>query len=392
MKTALTLILLALCSTDVLAVPPVETLKAPSDGFRPQVEVDAKGTIHIVQGSSTSRGDLFYLTRNPETGAFSKPIRVNQIEGITASFDMTLGKEGRVHVLIRPNPKYLKLMMPEKDKLKFFDLKYMLYTRLNDEGTAFEDLRDLSADCIGFEGIGSVVAGDNGVVHAFFHGQKVAKMNEESRQIFRVTSKDEGETFTDPVPIKTDAVGACQCCPMAGILAKDGSIVLAYRGATGKAESSKKESMLLVSKDDGQSFTTTGIEGWDMAGCPGSIYSLGEGDDGVFVGWRTHGTVKFANANDVKKPFTTAVHGSTRCPIVVPNNSGQVLFVWNEKPKYLKQGASHVAWQLFDKSGKSLTEKKLLRRAGASRFGHPAAWANADGSFTVLFDGIGHGH
>jgi hypothetical protein len=387
MKTLYTALLGLFLISSVHAEPAVKLLKAPEDGFRPQVEVTPDGTVHIVQGSTTAKGDLFYIRYNPESGAFTDPIRVNHLEGITAAFDMTVGKDGRIHVLIRPNPTYLRMMMPEKEKLKFFDLKYMLYTRLNDEGTAFEDLRDLSHSCIGFEGVGSVVTDGKGTVNIFFHGQTVEEFDEEGRVIYRVTSTDGGNTFSHPTPIKTDSVGSCQCCPMAGLWAKDGTIYLAYRAATGKAENSKKPSVLLASKDGGKTFSHITLEEWDKAGCPGSAYSLSEGKAGIFVGWRTEGTVKYANIATADTPVDSKITANTRIPVVVANGTGDVLFVWSAMPENLEKGASHIVYQVYDKDGNAISEKGVIRNGGAKSFGHAAAWANPDGSFTILYDG-----
>ena len=62
-----------------------------------------------------------------------------------------------------PQPTYSKLVMGDEafqkmfqSKQRFFVLRYMLHSRLNDAGTAFEKETNLVGETIGFEGVGAV--------------------------------------------------------------------------------------------------------------------------------------------------------------------------------------------------------------------------------------------
>ena len=119
-------------------------------------------------------------------------------------------------------------MDPDDEKIGFFDLKYMLYARSNDAGDAFEPVRNLAGSTIGFEGVGTILVDDADRVLAFWHGQYVPKFNEPSRTIFRALSIDGGRTFGAPEVVRTDVVGACQCCGVAGTLGEKDEVVLAF--------------------------------------------------------------------------------------------------------------------------------------------------------------------
>ena len=103
--------------------------------------------VHIVQANSNVRGDLVYVKHEPGENRFSKPVNIlREAKGMAASFNMTVGKDGRVHVFTRPNPRYSKKAMGAeaydamfKSKARFFVLRYMLHSRLNDDGSAFEN-------------------------------------------------------------------------------------------------------------------------------------------------------------------------------------------------------------------------------------------------------------
>lgn len=121
-----------------------------------------------------------YVKHTPGQKQFSDPVNVlREASGMAASFNMTVGKDGRVHVFTRPNPKYSKKEMGAKaydamfkSKARFFVLRYMLHSRLNDDGSAFEDETNIIGKTIGFEGAGAIVADQNSAkVYAFWPGQ-----------------------------------------------------------------------------------------------------------------------------------------------------------------------------------------------------------------------------
>lgn len=381
-----TLILSLLLSTGT-AQAQVTAMRAPYDGFRPRAVLDGEGVLHVVQGNKSSRTDLVYVRQEPGSTEFSSPIPVNTTAGIVACFDMAVGEGGRVHVLMRTNPRYSKLWMPADQKVKFWDLKYMLYARLNDAGDGFEAERNLAGETIGFEGAGTILA-DGERVLAFWHGQLVPKFDEPSRRIYRALSTDGGRTFSEPEAVRSDVEGACQCCPLAGGWGEDGEVVLGLRNSTVEEDVRTKDSYVLVSQDLGRTFEGRLLDPWQEAGCPGSLGSVTSGPSGVFVAWRTRTAVHMANVEG--GPWVSPTRGAnTRTPVIVSNQRGDVLFLWGVLGGPKAKGAGHIAWQVFDGDGQPVSPRGWIRKGVAKGWGAPTAFAKPDGSFVILYDGEG---
>jgi prepilin-type processing-associated H-X9-DG protein len=83
---------------------------------------------------------------------------------------MALGKYGRVHIAWNGHA-------PEKGS---YMEAPMLYTRLNDAGTAFEPERDVITFARGLDGGGSVAADDQGNVYVAWHAPKPGNTNGEA--------------------------------------------------------------------------------------------------------------------------------------------------------------------------------------------------------------------
>ena len=370
-----------------LTAADVVTVKLPESTFRPQVVIDAVGTIHLVHAHLQKRGDLFYARKEVGEDDFSAPIRVNSTPNCVASFNMAVGKDGRAHVLIRPNAKYSANKLGRKPK--FRDLKYMLYCRLNDQGTQFEPERDLSGPTFGFEGVGAILADGQGAVSVYWHG--LAEPGpEHTRVIFVARSADKGRSFTKPEKIQTNIVGACACCSMSGKIDPDGTTYLIYRNSEPTAS---KDSYLLVS-DDGMSFNGTLLEPWANAGCPGSVFAIDSGPSGTFVAWDTRAEVRFAKSNtraEDLRAVAPATEKMSRSPVLASNSRGELLVAWSEadQPGQFRQGAD-LAWQVFDRDGAPMSEKQVLAGGVGPRWSMPSAYAEPDDDFVILYDGTGN--
>ena len=183
-----------------------------------------------------------------------------------------------------------------------------------------------------------------------------------------------------------EAVGACRCCSMSGLLEDRGTIVLAFRNATQVQGTSTKDSYLLVSDDKGGSFASMHLEPWKEAGCPGSTCTLASGPAGLFVGWRTMTKVMFAKHAKKVKPISPTAGAVTRVPVLAMNRDGVILYAWSATSGNRK-GPPAIVWQLFDPTGKAISKKGVLRNAVHQKWGSFAAVAVPDGSFLILYDG-----
>ncbi len=379
------MVLLGNCSAAQDVIP----VKLPEQVFRPQVVVDNANTVHMVYADKETRGDLYYMKLEAGRDGFSQPIQVNSTPNCAAAFNMALGKDNRVHVVIRPNAMYSKNKLNRAPK--FPDLKYMLYHRLNDQGTAFEEERDLSAETYAFEGVAAILADEKGNVSVYWHGlpgQEPAVMRPEThRKVWLAKSTDEGATFSQPEPIEVDPVGACACCSMQGVIGEDGKIYLVYRNSL---EDGSKNTYLLGS-DDGIRFSSQLLEEFPDAGCPGSVFGLAWSPAGVFAGWDTAGHVSFTKGYSKMEKITAADGGRpSRTPTLAVNQNGDVLFAWSQAtdPKRFMRVAD-LAWQVFDKCGKPKSDRRNVMDGAVALWSMPAVAVRPNGDFIIFHDGPG---
>lgn len=371
-----------------VAEPSVTAFKLPDGGIRPQAVIDADGTVHIVQADSKVRGDLVYVKHQPDQNKYSKPIQVlRKAEAMAAGFNMALGKGGRVHVMTRPNPKYSKLAMGDEaftnmfnSKARFFVLRFMLHSRLNDAGTEFEQERSFIGDTIGFEGVGALVAEPNGPnVYAFWAGQ-TEPGPEMGRDMYMSISTDEGVNWSEPKKLDIDIEGNCRCCPLQATMDGDGNLYVIHRNSVKTSPTSwDKDTYVLKSEDKGKTWSKTMIQKWENCGCPGAPYSLVNGPSGVTLGFQTRGTASFARYGQPQTIIPAPDSGRTSSrPMVAVNKKDEVLFCWVE--------AQDVVWQVFDKEGKPLPDTAGRLEGVAAKWSNAAVVATASDDFLVYYD------
>jgi hypothetical protein len=259
----------------------------------------------------------------------------------------------------------------------------MLYTRLNDDGNAFEPQRDLMTFTSLLDGGGSVAADEQGHVYVTWHGQADENTRGESaRAVFVAVSTDEGQTFAHERQANPEPTGACGCCGMKAYADSDGALYLLDREARRGVE---RGATILASRDHAASFIPIYTHPWTITTCPMSSAWLGPGKEQILAAWETAGQVWFARVSphdEVGKPLTPrAGAGTQKHPIAVENASGETLFVWTEGTGWMKGGA--LAWQLYDAAGNSTGTAG--RRDGVPTWSLATAVAHADGHFEIIY-------
>jgi hypothetical protein len=347
--------------------------------------MDSKGTVHLLYfKGEPAAGDLFYVKRERGKTEFSAPVRVNSQPGSAIAVgtirggQLALGKNGRVHAAWngsgKARPKGLgKYNSP------------MLYSRQTDDGTAFEDQRNLMRITETLDGGGTVAADGAGNVYVAWHAQKFGiGAGEGDRKVWLARSTDEGKTFAEEVPVNTKPTGACGCCGMRAFADSKGNAYFLYRTAT---NGDQRDMFLLTTSDVGKRFSGGVAHHWEINACPMSSEAFAEGPDGlVYTAWDTDGQVFFARVKagtaEVGKPFAAPGAGKDRKhPALTVNGKGELLLAWTEGTGWERGGA--LAWQVFDKHGRPTDERGRL--AGAIPvWGLPAVVAEANGTFTVL--------
>jgi len=382
LRVCIGLLILPLVSpaADFTHAEKVTAKRVPDGGIQPQVAVDRSGTIHMVYyKGDPGHGDLYYVRSRDGGNTLSGALRVNSIAGSAIATgnirgaSIALGRNGRIHVAwngshaLTPGPVYGK--------------EPMLYTRLNDAGTAFEPQRDLIQVARGIDGGGAVAADASGNVYVVWHAPAPGTAGETNRRLWIARSTDDGATFEPERPAWDRPTGACGCCKLDAFADRNGILYVTYRSAT---ETVHRDIYLLISRDHGRTFEGSEISAWNVGYCVMSSESFTEGPAGVLAAWETGKQVYFGRIDPATGNLAPAAAPGTgenrKYPTVAANAKGETLFVWTEGMGWKKGGS--LAWQLYDKDGRSTQEHG--RADGVPVWSLVAAFARLDGGFTIL--------
>jgi RNA polymerase sigma factor (sigma-70 family) len=360
----------------------VSTLRVPDHGIQPQVAVDAEGTVHLLyfKGEPLA-GDVFYA-RSKDGMQFHHPLRVNSVRGSVVATGnirgahLALGKNGRVHVAWNGSDK----ARPSAPG----DAWPMVYTRLDDAGTAFEPQRNVIHSAVGLDGGGSVAADGAGNVYVFWHAPDPGKKGEDNRRVWVAVSTDEGKTFAPEKAASTEPTGACGCCGMRAFADTKGTVYALYRGAK---DTSQRDMYLLTSTDKAKSFQGEDVHPWAINMCPMSSETFAEGPEGLVVAaWETKGQVYFARIDPKtgkrSAPVTAPGEGKGRKhPAVAVNAKGETILVWTEGMGWERGGS--VAWQVYDRDGTPTDERG--HAPGVPVWSLVAVFVRPEGRFVVVY-------
>jgi len=353
-------------------------MRTPGEGIQPQAVVDASGVVHLIYfRGEPGGGDIFYVRRPSGRNDFSKPIQVNSRPGSAIAIgtirgaQLAAGRNGRVHVAWNGR-------VP--DKGSYLDAP-MLYTRLNDAGTAFEPERNVITVARGLDGGGSVAADASGNVYVMWHAPRPGTTNGEAgRALFVARSADDGRTFAPEKPAISKPIGACACCGMKAFADTSGNVFAFYRDAS---EMVNRDEVLLMSRKHGADFTVLYEAPWRISHCPMSSAFLSESRGGILAAGEREGRVFFVRVDpasgEVSAPVSPEPKG--KYPVVVANAKGEVLLVWVEGTAWGKGGT--VAWQLYGTDGKSTSQ--IGRADGAPAWSMASAFAEPSGDFTIVY-------
>ncbi len=361
----------------------VSLIRAPDGGIQPQAGVDAKGVVHLIYFKGEPQGgDIFYVRRKPGEEAFSPLIRVNRqagsaiATGTIRGAQLAIGRNGRVHVAWMGGQGAVRAAVNGQE------VTPMLYTRLNDAGTAFEPERNVITWAAGLDGGGSVAADLQGNVYVVWHASPPGNQRGEAgRAVFVAHSADEGRTFNREEQANRRATGACGCCGLRAFADSKGSLYIAYRAA----DETSRDMTLLVSRDHAASFDLETVNQWMIKSCPMSSCAFAESDSGVVAATERDGQVYFnviePEPLSLSRPAAAPGGEKRKHPVVAANSKGEILMAWTEGTAWQKGGA--LGWQLFDKHGKATAEKG--RADGVPVWSLQAAYARSDGSFVVVY-------
>jgi hypothetical protein len=256
----------------------------------------------------------------------------------------------------------------------------MLYSRLNDGGTAFEPERNVMTQTFGLDGGGTVAADATGNVYVAWHGKTAgAAAGEAGRQVWLAASRDDGATFAPEKAAWREPTGACGCCGMAMFGDSKGIVRALYRSAT---ENIHRDIFLLTSLDHGRSFDGRKLHTWDINACPMSSMAFAEGAGMVTGAWETGGQVYFETLSQPNGlPLSAPGEGKGRKhPRIAIAPNGEMLMVWTEGTGWQRGGS--LAWQGFGRNGKPVGDIRV--QPGVPVWGFAAVAAKPNG-FVILY-------
>lgn len=359
----------------------VEITRAPEGGYQCQVAVDSQGTIHLVYVKGDPKaGDIYYCRR--EGTGWSAPLRVNSRAGSAVAMgtirgpQLAVGKGGKVYVVWFGSA--------EAGVKGPADSAPLLYTRLNDAGSAFEPQRNLMQSTTSLDGGPGIAADTAGNVYVAWQATDEREKGEGpgKRQLWVARSGDGGQSFSREARAWEQPLGACPCCSTEAFVDGKGTLYVLYRMAANRTE---RDTVLLVSADHGRTFRGKRVDPWPIDGCPMSSEAFAEGAGTVVGAWETQGQVKYARIVPGTPQLSTPVGApgpaeGRKHPVVALNGKGELLFAWTEGTGWNRGGA--LAWQLYDASGRP---KEQGRLPGAIPvWGLAAAAVRPDGSFLLV--------
>ncbi len=362
----------------VMASENVVIERIPNNGVQPQLVSDKNGTIHAVWlAGPPAASNVFYAQRDVGATTFSNPIPVHTQKGQAVAMgtirgaQIAVNKDGRVHVLWNGS-RDSQPKGPDGGP-------GLLYTRMNDAGTAFESVQQLITAAGGLDGGGALIIDNDDRVWALWHASAGAK-DESGRGIYATVSSDNGKTFTKENRISPLTNGVCGCCGMQAGVSAQGTIYVLYRSAG----NGSRDEMLLTKSVKQQNFTSQIIDPWAIEACPMSTSSFQAYDKFNVLGWETKGRVYVAFEQDGKMSKPQTVPGKKtpfKHPATATNNRGETMVVWTEGTGWNKGGA--IAWQQYDATGKPIGS--VGRQEDLPIWGLVAVAALKDGRFLILY-------
>jgi hypothetical protein len=360
----------------------VKLLRVPDGGIQPQCAVDGQGVLHLLYfKGDPARGDVFYMRSTDSGEHFSRPLRVNSVPGSVIAVGnvrgahLALGKNGRAHVAWMGSDKATP-RGPDKESP-------LLYTRLNDDGTAFEPQRNVIQSAYGLDGGASIAADAEGHVYVVWHASPPGKRGEQNRCVWVAESADDGKTFAPEKRAIPDETGACGCCGMRAFADSKGRVYMLYRAAK---EGIHRDIYLLESEPRSDTFRGLKLHEWNIDTCPMSTAAFAEAGDTVLAAWETEEQVYGARIDrrTGKPSDPLAAPGQAKPkkhPAVAGNRRGETILVWTEGMGWNKGGS--LAWQIFDAEGKPTTAKG--RAPGVPTWSLVAVFTRPDGGFTIIY-------
>lgn len=388
MKRFLPVVLLvfSFCVCAISAPVNVEIRRVPDRGIKPGVVADESGALHMVYFSGEPMaGDAFYAVSKDGGATWSKALRVNSQTGSVLGASHARGPRialggGRAHVLWLGSGKAEPAGNPDKPQPGAGHQHApvpLLYSRMDDTGSAFEPQRKIFLHATGLDGDGSIAADKAGHVYAVAHAKEPGDMGEAQRSVYVARSEDDGKTFAGEKSVLPQPSGVCACCALTAQVDGAGKLVILYRQAWQTLERGMN---MLTSGDGGKTFQLAKLDQWRLAACPMSVSALLPVRGGVVGAWENNGQIFWGTPGGTVRPLA-GKGGTRKGPVLAVNKRGETLIAWTENTSFA--GGGNVVWQSFTADGQPTDA--MGRRDDLPPHGWVAAASKPDGGFVVLY-------
>jgi hypothetical protein len=247
---------------------------------QPQVAVDKSNIVHLIYLTGDPAHAKIAYTRSSDGGAtWAKPVQVNNHLGSAVAIGtvrgphLAAGRNGRVHVAWMGS----SIAQPKAPD----GASPMLYSRLADDGAAFEPQRNVITAHSGLDGGASIAADEAGNVFVAWHAPDHRPGTEQDRRVWVARSTNDGKSFAPEICISDPATGACGCCGMR-IFAADGKLLALYRGAS---EQVNRGMYLIDATSDLTEAHDRLIDQMTIGMCVMSTASLARSSSGILAAW-----------------------------------------------------------------------------------------------------------
>ena len=227
-----------------------------------------------------------------------------------------------------------------------------------------------------------------GEVLAFWHVMQGPKPDvPEATWLYMARSTDHGATFgpSEPMKVSNYEPLACSMCMMRARAADDGTVYVAFRGASKNI----RDFWVLKGTVTSNEYTATRVneDNWEIPTCPMCGPELTFTPDGrLLCGFMSKHKAYWSVSDAAGSKF--GVHAATPenandeiYPAAVMNKAGNVLLVWQVGPMSTKSTAV-VHWALYAADGKPTGRQAVL---GTSFSGtKPTAFVGTDDNFYVV--------
>ena len=368
-RSALLVFLLSLALT-ILASPSIRIERVPDSGIQPRLLNDPDGGVHLLYfqrvkttTSGTRRrsaGELYYRKMKSD-GQWSIAIQVSptiQHNDAIGKAAFSIDEQKRIHVVwFTSNP-----------------LGYW-YSRSDQNVSSFDVARNMVVEnLIGVEAEASIATFQDRVTISWHAGD----MRQESkRQVYSITSTDNGSSFGREIAVSAAALGACACCSLATKYQSNGNYLLAYRSAV---DNTGRHMQLLVASDGPDNSQTITVSKWQLNTCPVSSNDM----KGKWLVFETEGKIEKYNLSEGGKAMQLSDTDGERQkhPAIAVNDSNYYLISWGEGAGYFTGGKLKLA--LFDSNNKTHSTPDT----GGFRIPYysvAAVAATGNGNFIVLY-------